>query len=274
MTASAPAATMPTLFIPHGGGPCFFMDWSSMGGPADTWDKTGTWLRNLLSTLPEKPKGIVVISGHWEEPAFTASTAPRPEMIFDYYGFPAHTYQLSYPAPGAPALAERVVSLLEGAGLPAATDATRGFDHGVFVPFLLVDPEASIPVVPLSLKQDLDPAEHLAAGRALAPLRDEGILIVGSGMSYHNMRGFRTAAAVRPSAIFDAWLSQTVASDPDARRQALAQWSSAPAARESHPREEHLLPLMIAAGAGEDSPGSKPFSDHVMMADISAFRFG
>jgi aromatic ring-opening dioxygenase catalytic subunit (LigB family) len=270
----ATASTLPTYFIPHGGGPCFFMDWTLMGGPADTWDKTERWLRGLIAGLPERPKGIVVISGHWEMPAFTASTAPAPGMIYDYSGFPEHTYRLSYPAPGAPALAERVVELLRAAGLPAGTDPSRGFDHGVFVPFLLIDPEATIPVVPLSLKHNLDPAEHLAAGRALAALRDEGILIVGSGMSYHNMRGFRTPAAVSPSATFDQWLTQAVEADPATRWDRLAHWDRAPAARESHPREEHLLPLMVAAGAAADAPGSKPFSDHVMMADISAFRFG
>lgn len=271
---TAAAATMPTFFIPHGGGPCFFMDWTAMGGPADTWNKTEQWLRGLLATLPERPKGIVVISGHWEEPVFTASAAARPGMIFDYYGFPPHTYELSYPAPGAPGLAERVVSLLEQAGLPAAISPDRGFDHGVFVPFLLVDPEASIPVVPLSLKADLDPAEHLAAGRALSVLRDEGILIIGSGMSFHNMRAFRSPAAREPSARFDAWLTEAVESDPAARREKLTHWAEGDAARLSHPREEHLLPLMVAAGAGGDSPARKDFGDNVMMADISAFRFG
>jgi len=276
MTAAGPtdASPMPTFFIPHGGGPCFFMDWSAMGGPADTWDKTEAWLRGLVSTLPEKPKGIVVISGHWEESAFTASSAVEPGMIYDYYGFPPHTYELKYPAPGAPALAERIVALLKGAGLPARTDPARGFDHGVFVPFLLIDPEASIPVVPLSLKADLDPAEHIAAGRALAPLREEGILIVGSGMSYHNMRGFRTPSATRPSAVFDQWLTNAIEAPQDAREAALAHWAEAPAGRLSHPREEHLLPLMIAAGAGEASAGAKVFGDNVMMADISGYRFG
>lgn len=280
-TATIPAPTtpagarMPTFFIPHGGGPCFFMDWSAMmGGPADTWDKTEAWLRALVSTLPEPPKGIVVISGHWEEPAFTASAAVEPGMIYDYYGFPPHTYQLQYPAPGAPQLAERVTALLSEAKLPARTDPSRGFDHGVFVPFLLIDPEASIPVVPLSIKADLDPAEHMAAGRALAPLRDEGILIVGSGMSYHNMRAFRTPAATRPSAVFDQWLTEAVESEPAAREAQLARWSDAPAGRLSHPREEHLLPLMVAAGAGAQSVGRKVFGDNVMMADISAYRFG
>lgn len=271
---TASGTPQPTFFIPHGGGPCFFMDWSVMGGPADTWDKTEAWLRALVSTLPEKPRGIVVISGHWEESAFTASTADEPGMIYDYYGFPPHTYQLQYPAPGAPALAERVVELLKGAGLPARTDPQRGFDHGVFVPFLLVDPEASIPVVPLSLKSDLNPAEHIAAGKALAPLREEGILIVGSGMSYHNMRAFRTPSATRPSAVFDQWLTGVVEASQADREAGLEHWAEAPAGRLSHPREEHLLPLMIAAGAGVDSVGAKVFGDNVMMADISGYRFG
>ncbi|TWI66566.1 aromatic ring-opening dioxygenase catalytic subunit (LigB family) [Pseudoduganella lurida] len=274
MSADQAQATMPTFFIPHGGGPCFFMDWMLMGGPADTWNGLEAFLRGLQARLPHKPKGIVVISGHWEEKVFTAATTEQPAMIYDYTGFPAHTYQLRYPAPGAPALAHRIVGLLQAAGLPAATDSTRGFDHGVFVPFLLIDPAATIPVVTLSLKTDLDPEEHLAAGHALAALRDEGILIVGSGMSYHDMRGFRTPAARAPSAAFDAWLTDVVAAEPATRWQALKHWSEAPAGRASHPREEHLLPLMVAAGAGAASPGTKPFTGNVMMADISAFQFG
>lgn len=265
---------MPTFFIPHGGGPCFFMDWRAMGGRIDEWDKTAAFLRGMITTLPERPKGVIVISGHWEEPAFTASTAPHPDMIFDYYGFPPHTYQLNYPAPGAPDLARRVADLIGAAGLPAATTPARGFDHGVFVPFLLIDPEAVLPIVPLSLKRDLDPEDHLRAGAALAPLRDEGILIVGSGMSFHNMRAFRSPAAVEPSRVFDAWLTDTVAAKAPRRWESLAHWDKAPSARLSHPREEHLIPLMVAAGAGGDDAGTKPFTDHVMSADISAFRFG
>jgi aromatic ring-opening dioxygenase catalytic subunit (LigB family) len=271
----APAATQPTLFIPHGGGPCFFMDWSLMGEPANTWDKTAEWLKNLAATLPERPKAIVVISGHWEESVFTVATSPAPEMIYDYYGFPKHTYELQYPAPGSAALADRIVELLTDAGIAAKTDATRGFDHGVFIPFLLAFPDASIPVVPLSLKKNLDPAEHLAAGKALKALRDEGVLIVGSGMSYHNMHAFRTPSATAPSKAFDDWLTSSLSQDEKAvRMDALSQWSQGPAARNAHPREEHLLPLMIAAGAGDDDKGERIFSDVVMQATVSAFRFG
>lgn len=245
-----------------------------MGEPADSWDKTAAWLRSIASGLPEKPKGIVVISGHWEEQEFTVASLPAPEMIYDYYGFPPHTYELQYPAPGDPALAARIVELLGAAGIPVRTDTTRGFDHGVFIPFLLAFPDCDIPVVPLSLKNTLDPAEHLAAGRALRALRDEGVLILGSGMSYHNMRAFRTPGARDPSTRFDRWLTNAIEDRGDARNSALISWTSGDAALNAHPREEHLLPLMVAAGAGEDSPGANVFSDVVMQATISAFRFG
>jgi aromatic ring-opening dioxygenase catalytic subunit (LigB family) len=268
--------TLPTYFIPHGGGPCFFMDWSITGDPADTWNTTAAWLRSLPDTLPSRPKAIVVISGHWEEPAFTAASVISPSLIYDYTGFPPHTYQLKYPAPGAPWLARRVVELLGAAGLPAQLNTARGFDHGIFIPFLLLYPQADIPIVPLSLQRDLDPAQHLAAGRALRALRDEQVLIVGSGMSYHNMHGFRTASGAEQSEIFDRWLTETLSErDLKQRWNRLEHWSEAPAARSSHPREEHLLPLMIAAGAAADEPGERLFSDTVMRgARISGYRFG
>jgi aromatic ring-opening dioxygenase catalytic subunit (LigB family) len=273
--ALASPTVQPTLFIPHGGGPCFFMDWSLMGGPADTWNKMEAWLRAVASTLPERPTAIVVVSGHWEENEFTVSTTAAPEMIYDYNGFPKHTYELQYPAPGSTAVATRIVELFTIAGIAVRTDATRGFDHGVFIPFLLAFPDADIPVVPLSIKTSLDPAEHITAGRALKALRSEGVLIVASGMSYHNMRAFRTPAAIEPSAAFDSWLTSALAEPDNAKRLALlADWSYGTAARSAHPREEHLLPLMIAAGAADEVAGERIFSDVVMEATVSAFRFG
>jgi aromatic ring-opening dioxygenase catalytic subunit (LigB family) len=269
------SARQPTFYIPHGGGPCFFMDWSVRGEPADTWDATAAWLKGLLATLPERPRAIVVVSGHWEEPAFTVAIGAHPGMIYDYSGFPPLTYQLNFPAQGDPALAGRIVELLRKAGLPAAADPSRGFDHGVFIPFLLITPEADIPVIPLSLKAGLDPAEHMAAGAALAALRDEGVLIVGSGMSYHNMRAFSTSSASAPSNQFDAWLTHTLTDETGPSRAAdLARWSQAPSGRNAHPREEHLLPLMVAAGAAANDPGERVFTDEVMQARISGYRFG
>ncbi|MET0274458.1 MAG: class III extradiol ring-cleavage dioxygenase, partial [Phenylobacterium sp.] len=261
--------TQPTLFIPHGAGPCFFMEWTR--GPADTWDRTAAWLKGLVADLPERPKAILVVSGHWEAPVFTVGSSPAPPLIFDYGGFPEHTYRLTFGAPGSPALAGRVRALLGAAGFATDEDPERGYDHGVFVPLKLVTPDADIPVVQLSLKDGLDPAEHLAAGRALAPLRDEGVLIVGSGMSWHNMRGF-TPAFTAKSEAFDAWLSDAMA-DPARRDEAIRHWAEGPYAREAHPREEHLAPLFVAAGAASGEPGRTAFRDEVMDVAVSAFEF-
>ncbi len=275
MSDPVAANRMPTLFIPHGGGPCFFMDWTMMGGPADTWDDTAAWLKSIPASLPEKPKALLVVSAHWEESEFTVSTAAAPDMIFDYYGFPQHTYELSYPAPGAPELAKRVQELMTSHGLPAPRAAERGYDHGVFVPLLVAFPDADIPILTLSLTGDLSPEKHLQLGKALSGLRDEGVLIIGSGMSYHNMRAFRTPAATAPSAEFDTWLTEALTGDdPVQGWTQLSNWLEAPQARNSHPREEHLLPLMVAAGAAADDAGQKVFSDNVMNATVSAFRFG
>ena len=261
----------PAIFLPHGGGPCFFMDWT--WGPPDTWDATRHFLEGLARTLPAQPKAMVVISGHWEEPAFTASAAPQPQLIFDYTGFPEHTYRLTWPAPGDPALAETVANLLKRAGLPSAISPDRGFDHGVFVPLKVAFPEAQIPVVTLSLVHSLDPALHLAAGRALAPLRDEGILIVGSGMSFHNLRAYLRPETKERARAFDEWLTRAVESPVAERNSLLADWRKAPFAAYAHPREEHLVPLFVAAGAGGDAPGKRIFSDEPMGAAISAYRF-
>ncbi len=262
--------TLPTLFIPHGAGPCFFMDWTR--GPADTWDATAAWLKGVVADLPERPKAILVVSGHWEEAQFTVGSAPRPPMLFDYYGFPEETYRLRFDAPGSPALAARVRELLGAAGFPTAEDAERGYDHGVFVPLLLATPQADIPVVQLSLRGDLDPEAHLAAGRALAPLRDEGVLIVGSGMSWHNMRGFSPAFTGKSQA-FDAWLTEAMV-DPAKRDAAIRHWDQGPYAREAHPREEHLAPLFVAAGAAQGEPGRQAFRDVAMDVALSAYAFG
>jgi len=261
----------PAVFIPHGGGPCFFMDWT--WGPADTWDATRRFLEGLAATLPAPPKALLVISGHWEEPAFTASVMAEPQLIFDYSGFPEHTYRLTWPAPGDPALAVRVAELVKAAGLPSAVSATRGFDHGVFVPLKVSFPEAKIPVVTLSLASSLDPKMHLAVGRALAPLRDEGVLIVGSGMSFHNLRGYMRPETPERARAFDAWLTEAIESPAPDRATLLENWRQAPFAAYAHPREEHLMPLMVAAGAGGDAPGKQIFSGEPMGAAISAYRF-
>jgi len=224
--------------------------------------------------LPQPAKQLLVISAHWEEQVPTVTAAAAPGLLYDYQGFPRHTYALQWPAPGSPELAGRVQSLMSAAGIDHAADAKRGLDHGVFVPLKLSYPEARIPTVQLSLRRGLDPAEHLAIGRALTPLRDEGVLIIGSGMSYHNMRGFLRPSAKHHSAPFDGWLAETVALPGPARDARLRAWDKAPSARASHPREEHLLPLMVAAGAAGTDPGRRVFRDEVMGAVVSAVVLG
>ena len=267
---------LPTLYIPHGGGPCFFMD-VPPGLPSDLWDSMAAYLRGLDSSIGARPKAVLVISGHWEAARPTVNTAEHPSLLFDYYGFPEHTYRLTYPAPGSPKLATRVRDLLTTAGIPSAEDSDRGLDHGVFVPFKLVYPDADVPVVQLSLTANLDAATHLQMGRALAPLWDEGVLIVGSGMSYHNLRNFFSSApqAVESAEQFDRWLNDAVTdASPSSRERKLTEWYSAPGARGCHPRPEHLIPLMVAAGAAGNDLAKRTFHDQIVGKSVAGFQFG
>ena len=269
----AAGARMPVFYIPHGAGPCFFMDWN----PPDTWDRTAAFLRGIPASLPAAPSAIALVTAHWLAPQVTLTGSAQPGLLFDYYGFPPHTYALRYPAPGAPALAERARGLLADAGIAAAVVTQRGYDHGTFIPLKVAFPDADVPVLQVSLLASLDAPAHIDCGRALAPLRDEGVLIIGSGMSYHNMRGYGDPRSTPISAAFDRWLSDTVAQPAAERNARLADWASAsgPAGRLSHPprAEEHLLPLHVVAGAAGDSVGRRVFSDEVLRTTISAFRF-
>jgi aromatic ring-opening dioxygenase catalytic subunit (LigB family) len=260
-------AMLPTYYIPHGGGPCFFMD-----DPAGLWNGMAAFLRALPAALPQKPKAILVISGHWETKGFSLTSSAQPSLLFDYYGFPPHTYQLRYDAPGAPELAEQVAQLLRDAGFYARLDSARGLDHGVFVPLKVALPEAAIPVVELSLDASLDASLHLAAGRALASLRHEGVLILATGMSFHNLAAFGDPRMLLPSLQFDTWLNAAVDASTAARIQALTHWHEAPSARICHPRHEHLLPLMVAAGASQGA-GHRIYNEQVLGSMISGFRF-
>lgn len=230
------------------------------------------FLRGVAETLPQRPRAILIVSGHWETEGFAFTGNPQPDLIFDYYGFPAETYALTYPAPGDPALAARARDLLLAAGLPASVDATRGLDHGVFVPMKVAFPDADIPVVEMSVDRTLDPARHLAAGRALAPLRDDNVLLLMTGMSFHNMRGYGDPRATEPSQQFDAWLTDAATRGAEERAALLTGWAEAPAGRFSHPREEHLLPMMIAAGAS-DAAGTRIYSEVVTKTALSAYSF-
>ena len=263
---------LPTYFISHGGGPWPWMK-EQLGG---AYDRLEAALARMPAELGMTPRAVLMLSAHWEEPRFTVQTHAKPPMLYDYGGFPDFTYRIQYPAPGAPDVAARVRELLALAGIESGDDAARGFDHGMFAPMAVIYPRADVPVLQLSLKRGLAPSEHLALGRALAPLRGEAILIVGSGLSYHNLRAFGPAARA-PSAAFDAWLESTLAmADAGKRSATLADWERAPAARLAHPREEHLLPLMVALGAAEGEAATRVYHESEFFGGItvSSYRFG
>lgn len=237
--------------------------------------QTERTLRGLPARLPARPKAVLVISGHWEAPKISVSTGARPPMEYDYSGFPAHTYEIRYGAPGDPNLAERARELLVGAGIEATSDSDRGFDHGVFVPLGLMYPQADVPIVMVSIKLGFDPMQHLALGKSLAPLRDEGVLIIGSGLTYHNMRGFGLDSATRDAESFTRYLNEAIArEDVRARDERLLHWESAPRARLAHPREDHLMPLLVAAGAAGGDRGSVLLTESVMGIPMTSYVFG
>ncbi len=269
------ARRLPVWYLPHGGGP-----WNAM---SDTGDEAGykalaSWL-SRFGTVAEATgaTSLLVVSAHWEEPRPTVHFGERPGMLYDYGGFPEHTYHIKWPAPGDPRLAARVEELLTAAGIKSSRELERGYDHGTFVPLMVAFPEPRLPVAQLSLIRGLDPVAHYELGQALETLRDEGVLIIGSGMSYHNLRAFFSGdESVAPiSAAFDDWLERSVAlADPRARRAALVNWMTAPYALECHPRSEHLLPLHVIAGAAGKDPGQVAYRGMLMGARISAIEFG
>jgi aromatic ring-opening dioxygenase catalytic subunit (LigB family) len=262
---------MPVVFLPHGGGPWPFVD---LGFDPREMAALADYLRAVRSVPKQAPRALLVISAHWEEEVPTVMTGTRPPLLYDYSGFPPAAYEITWPAPGDPALAARVRQLLGDVGMESADEPRRGFDHGTFVPLKLAYPDADVPTVQLSLRRGLDPATHLAIGRALAPLRDEGVFILGSGMTFHNMRAFGDPRALPISEEFDAWLRETAVLPEDERNRRLTAWSSAPSARFAHPREEHLLPLMVIAGAAGADRGTPAFAGTTMGVKVSAYHFG
>ena len=266
---------LPTLSLPHGGGPWNVMK-NAFGDPAP-FEELAAWLVAVGKRYRGRAKALLVISAHWEQRQPTVHFGKAPGMLYDYGGFPDFTYQLKWPAPGAPEVAARVEELLKGAGFTPGREEDRGYDHGTFVPLMVAYPEADLPVAQLSLVSSLDPATHVALGKALTPLRDEGVLILASGMSYHNMNGFMTGdpQVAKTARGFDAWLNQTIAlSDSEERNRRLIAWESAPGARECHPRSEHLIPLFVAAGAAGADLGRTDHSQDLMGVPISGHIFG
>jgi 4,5-DOPA dioxygenase extradiol len=240
------APLSPVLFLSHGGGPMPLL--------GDTSHQQLIQFTQKITSTFVKPTAILVISAHWEEAQPTITSGALPALIYDYSGFPQEAYAIQYPAPGAPALANKVFNLLKTAGITAKLDDQRGFDHGVFVPLKLMYP-ADIPCVQLSLVNNLQPQQHIQIGKALANLRNDNVLIIGSGFTFHNMRAFFSASTKESQAMnaaFEQWLIDTCSSNQYAeleREQRLIHWDNAPAARYCHPREEHLLPLLVCYGA-------------------------
>jgi aromatic ring-opening dioxygenase catalytic subunit (LigB family) len=269
---AAGGARLPAYFISHGGGP---WPWLREQMPG-VYDRLAASLADMPRQLGARPRAVLVVSGHWEEREFKVMSSPRPPMVYDYSGFPEFTYRIEYPAPGAPDVAARVLALLRGAGITASADDRRGFDHGTFAPLKAIYPEADVPVLQLSIRSDYDAEAHLAAGRALAPLRDEGVAVVASGLSYHNLRRFGPAGE-RPSREFDAWLTEALCGAAGGERSAkLRRWAEAPSAREAHPEEDHLVPLLVAVGAAEGEAGERVYHEDSFFGalTVSSYRFG
>lgn len=262
---------LPTYFLSHGGGPWPYMQ----GDMRERHAQLEASLKEIPKQLAEKPTAILMVSAHWDQPIFSLMTNAQPPMLYDYYGFPPDTYEIQYAAPGAPELAQRVKSSLEKSGFEIAVDSRRGFDHGTFAPLAIVYPNAEIPILQLSLRSDFDPRAHLQLGRALAPLRAEGVLIIGSGLSYHNLRHFGPQAR-EISKEFDTWLDAAMNSNSVDRDEQLIQWESAPSARMAHPREEHLIPLMVAVGAAHEEKAKRFYHEENFFGglSVSSYRFG
>ena len=258
------------FYIPHGGGPMPLLR-------EESHVPLNQFLRKLPATIPE-PEAIVVISSHWEEPVVSITAHKNPPMLYDYSGFPPESYQIKYPSPGRPRLASRIQTILATAGIEARLDYERGYDHGLFVPLTFIYPEAKIPCIQISLSSSLDAGFHIALGRALAPLKKENLLVLGSGSSFHNMRVMMSRpgdADNEKNHYFEEWLVQTCC-DPDLelseREQRLIEWDRAPGARYCHPRGDHLMPLQVCFGMAR-APATRVFHDVVGGFISSAYQW-
>jgi aromatic ring-opening dioxygenase catalytic subunit (LigB family) len=234
------------LFLSHGGGPMPLLGDKAHAEMVDC-------LKSIAGKL-RKPSAILVVSAHWEENIPTITAGTHPSLIYDYYGFPEESYHIAYPCPGHPELAERIHRQLNKAGIQANLDKNRGFDHGLFVPLKIMFPDADIPCVQLSLRNNLDPEQHIAIGECLHDMHCDNLLLMGSGFSFHNMKQFfapETTESRMQNEAFESWLIETCSHsdiDETQRRQRLIHWENAPGARFCHPREEHLLPLHVCYG--------------------------
>ncbi len=255
---------LPSLFLSHGAPDLPLHDLPAR-----------RFLAGLAQRLPA-PRAILAVSAHWEADAHTVGSAPAPDTVHDFGGFPDALYRMRYPARTDAGVIDRVTGLLAAAGHPVANHATRGYDHGVWVPLMLAFPKADIPIVQLSLRRGAGPAEHFAAGQALAPLRDEGVLVIGSGAATHNLRAMAPEGTPPPdwALSFDAWLLDRVTAQD---RDALVTLDGiTDIAAIAHPSPEHLLPFFVAMGAGWDDGAARRLHHSYTYGSISmaAFAFG
>jgi len=256
------------LYIPHGGGPL-----PLLGDEGHL--SMVRFLKDITHTLA-RPSAILIISAHWEEDLVTITSGETPSLVYDYYGFPDEAYDIKYPAPGNPILANKIYNLLQTSGIESRLEDQRGFDHGLFVPLKIMFPDATIPCIQLSLINTLDPEAHIRIGNAISELRKENVLIIGSGFSFHNMRALMVSDTGTPDLMneaFEQWIIDTCTNDsisPMEREKRLIEWSKAPFARYCHPREEHLLPLHICYGIAGSS-AKLVFEGKVVGKKTSAF---
>lgn len=255
------------VYFSHGGGPL-----PILGDPSH---KAMVDFMTRLPSQIRRPDAILVISAHWEESAATLLGAQNPSMFYDYYGFPDKAYEITYPAPGNPELANRIAGFIKDNNISVRIDSERGFDHGLFIPLKLMYPQADIPALQISLVSGLNPGVHIALGKALRELMNENILVIGSGFSFHNMGAFSWQGNGKPDPANDAfqnWLIEgCTASKPQSEREKrLIEWEKAPSARYCHPREEHLLPLHVCLGMA-DKPAKLIFDDRILGKRAVAF---
>lgn len=255
----------PVLFVSHGA-PTFALEPGRLGPQL-------TALGERLS----RPRAVLVVSPHWMTRGLRVSTAEAPATVHDFGGFPSELYRLQYPAPGHPALAERTAAVLRASGWPAETDPSRGLDHGAWVPLRFLFPAADVPVFQLSLPARLEPAQAHALGRALQPLREEGVLIVGSGSLTHNLYELRMDDRLpedRYAVEFAAWVRQAVEARDDERL--VRTLELAPHAARAHPTSEHFLPLLVAAGAAGVAEAAETLEGGITYGSLSmdSYVFG
>jgi 4,5-DOPA dioxygenase extradiol len=266
------ATVFPVLFVNHGGGPLPLLGDSKHKELVAAWVTTASTLIKNYG----KPKVIALISAHYETHQPSIGGAAKPEMLYDYGGFPSEAYKLQYPARGAPDLAKRMVERLHDAGIGAALDKTRPFDHGVFVPLMMMFPDADIPVIPISVLRSQNAAEHIAMGRALSEFRKEGVLFVGSGMTMHNFKYFGKSGEY--GVTFNNALTKVLA-DPsisnEVRIERMKDVRAFPGVAESQPEGgmEHLMPLLTCVGVSQGGMARETASVRLMGANVREYLF-